>query len=151
MPESSFTYAYPRPALTVDALVFRKDKQITEILLIRRRGKPFKDCWAFPGGFIEEDETVEEAIVRELKEETQLEGIELKQFYTASKPGRDPRGWTISVLFYGFLKDHNQEVIGGDDAIEAKWIPINAYPKLAFDHGEILQLAIEKLNREGLL
>ena len=133
----SVTYKYPRPALTVDAIVFRKTSK-TEVLLIQRGNEPFKNLWAFPGGFVDMDETVEQAAVRELFEETGIKGIELKQFYTFSAINRDPRHRTVSVVFVGFT-EKNIEPKAGDDAKNAKWFELDNLPELAFDHAEILE------------
>lgn len=142
----SFTYKYPRPALTVDAIVFRK-KLNTEILLIERGGEPFKNMWAFPGGFVDMDETVEKAAERELFEETGINGIELKQFHTFSAINRDPRHRTVSVVFVGFT-ELNMKPKAGDDAKNAKWFDLNNLPKLAFDHAEILEKIVTKIDFE---
>jgi 8-oxo-dGTP diphosphatase len=132
----SFTYKYPRPALTVDAVVFRESDQ-KEVLLIQRSNEPFKDLWAFPGGFVDMDETVEDAAERELLEETSLNGITLKQFYTYSAIHRDPRHRTVSVVFVGNAKS-GAEPKAGDDAKNARWFRLDNLPALAFDHAEIL-------------
>ena len=95
----AYTYKYPRPALTVDAAVFRKTGTGFEILLIQRNNPPFEGGWALPGGFVDMDETLEDAIIRELQEETSLTDVTLKQLHAFSTPGRDPRGHTISVIF----------------------------------------------------
>lgn len=141
----SYTYKYPRPALTVDAMVFRKNAEGWQILLIKRKNEPFKDKWALPGGFTDMDETLEEAVSRELKEETGLDNIPLKQYRAFSEPDRDPRGRTVSVVFYAFVEGEN-EVKGDDDATEAQWHNLNQLPKLAFDHQQIIRKAIDDLN-----
>ncbi len=137
----SFTYKYPRPALTVDAIVFRKTPDL-QVLLIQRLNEPFKEMWAFPGGFVDMDETVEVAVERELEEETALTGIVLKQFQTFSAIDRDPRHRTVSVVFYGFA---NEKAIpkAGDDAKNVRWFGLDNLPKLAFDHQEILEKIVE--------
>lgn len=141
----SYSYKYPRPALTVDAAVFRKDKTGSfEVLLIQRDRPPFEGGWALPGGFVDMDETLEKAVARELAEETNLKGVDLKQLHSFSALDRDPRGRTISVVFWGILKD-DQQAKAGDDARSAKWFPINQLPELAFDHDEVVNLAIQKL------
>lgn len=146
----SVTYKYPRPALTVDAIVFRKSLKL-EVLLIERGAEPFKNMWAFPGGFVDMDETVEKAAERELFEETGLTGIELKQFHTFSAINRDPRHRTVSVVFVGFT-ELNIEPKAGDDAKNAKWFDLNNLPNLAFDHAEILKkIKNEVLIEKGLL
>ena len=137
-----FTYKYPRPALTVDAIVFKKT-HVVQVLLIQRANEPFKEMWAFPGGFVDMDETVEEAVVRELEEETALNGISLKQFQTVSAIDRDPRHRTVSVVFVGFANE-KAKPIAGDDAKNAQWFDLDNLPKLAFDHQEILEKIVEE-------
>ncbi len=143
-----YTYEYPRPALTVDAVLFQKTDNELRILLIERKFAPFQGHWAFPGGFVDMDETAEDAAVRELEEETGLKDVELTQFKAYSKVNRDPRGRVVSIVFYGVVKDENCELHANDDAKEAKWFPINQLPKLAFDHEEILRdiLSFLKIN-----
>ncbi len=141
----AYTYKYPRPALTVDAAVFRKTGIGFEILLIQRDNPPFEGGWALPGGFVDMDETLEDAIIRELQEETSLTNIMLKQLRAFSTPGRDPRGHTISVIFWG-IQDSKQEATAGDDARNVKWYSINHLPELAFDHTDVIEFAIRKIN-----
>ncbi len=131
-----YTYKYPRPALTVDAIVLTK--QPAKILLIKRKKDPFAGMWALPGGFIEMDETLEQACRRELKEETGLTAETLTQFKAYGEPDRDPRHRTISIVFYTFLKTPEKPK-GMDDAADAKWFSINNLPPLAFDHQLILK------------
>ena len=141
----AYTYEYPRPAVTVDSVVFSRFTDDWKVLLIRRANPPFKDCWALPGGFVEMDEKLVESAERELKEETGLTGIPLEQFRAYGDPGRDPRGRTVGVIFYGFTNSENSTAKGGDDAAEACWFSISDFPELAFDHGIILTDLIEKL------
>lgn len=143
----SFTYAYPRPAVTVDAAVFKETGSGIEILLIQRGNEPFKDGWALPGGFMDMEETLEEAIHREMAEETGLKGLKLQQLQAFSTLGRDPRGRTITIVFYGILQDE-QQATAGDDASDAKWFSIDSLPELAFDHDEVIAIAISRINRE---
>lgn len=140
-----YTYAYPRPAVTVDMIVLSNIDNKNHILLIQRRNEPFKDKWALPGGFIDIDEEIETAAYRELKEETSIENIKLNQFKTYGKPGRDPRGRTISILFYGYLKDLNQKIEAGDDAKNTQWFPLEKLPDLAFDHSEIINEFVQTI------
>jgi 8-oxo-dGTP diphosphatase len=139
-----FTYEYPRPCVTVDCVIFRDHDFQREILLIRRMHEPYQDRWAFPGGFMGMDETLEEAAARELKEETGLSGVELSQFHAFSSLHRDPRARTVGIAFLGFAEPGNWQVNGGDDAAEARWFPLKQLPLLAFDHDEILLKALEK-------
>ena len=136
-----YIYEWPRPMVTVDAAVFRILKNDIQILLIKRRHNPYKDCWALPGGFIEMDEELEDAAARELKEEAGISGIKLEQLKTFGTVGRDPRGRQISVVFFGISKG-KETIKAGDDAAEAKWFSVKELPrKIGFDHREIIQEA----------
>jgi 8-oxo-dGTP diphosphatase len=121
--------------VTVDVLVINKNRN--EILLIKRLNEPFKDCWALPGGFVDENEDLEQAARRELYEETNIETFEMIQIGTFGKPFRDPRGHMISIAYKTDLIE-NQIVQAKDDAKEVKWFPIKNLPELAFDHLEII-------------
>lgn len=139
-----YIYKYPRPMLCVDIVVLRKAVQGTQILLIQRLNEPYKGDWALPGGFIEMEEDLIDSAYRELKEETSISKISLHQLKTYGKPGRDPRGRTVSVVFGGFLEEA-QEAKAGDDAGRAEWFPINELPELAFDHVLIVKESIDCL------
>ncbi|MEA3443436.1 MAG: NUDIX hydrolase [Bacteroidota bacterium] len=141
----TYTYKYPRPALTVDAVVFRKNESGWEVLLIERGNQPFKGMWALPGGFVDMDEDLKTAAKRELKEETGLRNVELRQLYTFGAIDRDPRHRTVSVVYWGIAEKTSSMVEGGDDAKQARWFPVENAPGLAFDHHEILKMAIAKL------
>ncbi len=132
-----YNYEYPRAALTVDAIVSVKENKSIFILLIQRGNEPFKNMWALPGGFIEMDETLENACKRELAEETGLQVEKMTQFKTFDAVNRDPRHRTISVVFFTELHER-KTVKGGDDAARAEWFPVSDLPKLAFDHSQIL-------------
>lgn len=142
----TYTYEYPRPALTVDAVVFGVDEGL-KLLLIKRRDEPFKNCWALPGGFVDVDldDTAEEAVARELWEETALHGLYLEQLYTFSKKGRDPRERVVSVAYYGLVKPDSLKPMAGDDAKEVRWFRVDKLPKLAFDHKEIVEVGLSRL------
>jgi 8-oxo-dGTP diphosphatase len=140
----SFTYDYPRPMVTVDAVVFRKNGSNTEVLLIKRGHFPFAGMWALPGGFVDMHETLEEAVVRELEEETGLKNVPLEQLHAYSDIHRDPRGRNISITFYGSTDWQNSEVTGGDDAADAQWFPVDQLPELAFDHHKVIELALNR-------
>lgn len=133
----AFVYDYPRPAVTADCVVIAKENE-PKVLLIKRGNEPFKDCWAFPGGFMNMDETTEQCAVRELEEETGLKVTEIKQIGAYSKVDRDPRGRTVTVAYLVVI-DKAEAVKGGDDAAKAQWFPISGLPKLAFDHEEIMK------------
>src|SRR6476660_5086356 len=131
-----FTYPYPRPSVTVDVALVTVGPG-PKVLLIRRKHDPFAGKWAFPGGFVDENERLIDAARRELKEETGLEAGQLEQVQAFGDPGRDPRGWTVSVVFLGRV-DPGLTPGAGDDAAEVCWFPLNAPPPLAFDHAAIL-------------
>ena len=136
----AYTYKYPRPAVTADCVVMTKES-VPQVLLIERGADPYKGCWAFPGGFMNMNETAEQCAVRELEEETGLHVSELHQIGAYSKVDRDPRGRTITVA-YLIIVDHPIAVTGQDDAAKAQWFPIDTLPPLAFDHKEIMRDAI---------
>lgn len=144
-----YTYSHPRPMVTTDIVLFRRNDGIPEVLLIQRARDPFAGCWAFPGGFVDEHEDLEAAARRELAEETGLTGVTLFQYRTVGTPGRDPRGHTISVVYAGSCPMAQSAVQGGDDAARAAWFPLDDVPELAFDHGAILAgMRQEKLEEE---
>ncbi len=140
----SFSYKYPHPAVTVDAIVFAFSGESKEVLLIQRKHPPFQGQWAFPGGFLDSDETLEQAIRRELQEETGLILDSLEQFKTFSDLERDTRGRTISTVFVSVV-DKKMTVKASDDALSAQWFPLSNLPVLAFDHSQILQEVIANL------
>ena len=141
--KGTYTYDYPRPAVTTDCVIFGYDGKELKVLLIERGIEPFKGCWAFPGGFLNMDEDALAGARRELKEETGLENAFIEQFHTFSEPGRDPRGRVITIAHYALVKI--QEVEGGDDAAQARWFSISGIPPLAFDHDRILRMAMSRL------
>ena len=141
--KGQYTYEYPRPSVTTDCVIFGYDGSEIKVLLIQRGIEPFKDQWAFPGGFLQMEETSMECAKRELKEETGLENAFLQQFHTFTDVDRDPRGRVITIAYFALVKI--SEVKGGDDASNAAWFSINQIPKLAFDHDMILRMAFSKL------
>ena len=143
MEEKKYCYKYPHPAVTTDCVIFGFDGSELQVLLIERGIEPFKGKWAFPGGFLNMDETAGEGAMRELKEETGLENAYIEQFNTYSDPWRDPRERVITIAHYALVRI--QEVKGGDDAAKAQWFPIDEVPQLAFDHDKILRDAMRKL------
>jgi len=139
-----YTYDYPRPAVTVDALVLRDSPRGLEILLIRRGRDPFKGMWALPGGFVGMEEDLPEAAARELAEETGIKVKALVQLGAYGAPGRDPRGRNIGVAFVAFASPDAQPA-AGDDAAAVAWHPVGRLPPLAFDHGRMVRDALDRL------
>jgi 8-oxo-dGTP diphosphatase len=136
----------PRPALTVDVVIFSLREGALKALLIRRRAEPFEGSWALPGGFVHLDESLEDAAVRELSEETGIGEAYLEQLYTYGEPGRDPRGRVVSVAYYALVPpDAPVRSSGGSDASAAAWFPVESLPELAFDHAEIITYALRRL------
>ncbi len=134
--------------VTVDATVFTHSGDKTKVLLIERGNEPFKGKWAVPGGFVNMDEELEDAVVRELAEETGLTGVQLEQMHTFGTVGRDPRGRQITIAYMGVATEEQTKVKAGDDADQAKWFDIEELPEdLAFDHDEVIRFAVGKLKK----
>jgi len=147
-PAVAYTYDHPRPAVTVDMILFAYQSGELTVLLIRRTHEPFCGRWALPGGFIGEDEDLSDAVRRELKEETNVANVYLEQLYTFGEPGRDPRSRVITVAYFALLSTDEvaqQHVRSGSDAGEARWWSIYDLPELAFDHRQILDYALQRL------
>ena len=139
------SYQYPRPALTVDGVVFGFDEGDLKVLLIERGLEPFKGRWALPGGFVRVEETLDDAARRELQEETGLTNVFLEQLYTFGELDRDPRERVVSVAYYALVKLSDHSVKAATDAANTRWFPVSKVPKLAFDHAEILATALARL------
>ena len=143
-PAKVYCYEYPRPAVAVDIALFCRAGSEVEVLLIKRARDPFKGRWAFPGGFVDKDESLEHAASRELLEETGLTVVNLEQIGAFGDPGRDPRGHTVSIVFSAVL-DSRLQARAADDAADAEWYSALGPPKLAFDHKKILSLALRRI------
>jgi 8-oxo-dGTP diphosphatase len=135
-----FTYDYARPALTVDLVVATRELR-PRVLLIRRRADPYAGRWALPGGFVNENEPLVTAAKRETLEETGVEVTDLEQLYTAGDPGRDPRGWTVTVAYLVRVNADELKPVAADDAEAVGWFPLDKLPQMAFDHAMILARA----------
>ncbi|GIV79135.1 NUDIX hydrolase [Litorilinea aerophila] len=143
-----YCYEFPRPAVTVDIILFTfKDNQL-QVLLIQRNHPPFEHMWALPGGFVEMDEDLEAAALRELREETNITDVYLEQLYTFGQPDRDPRTRVITVAYFALLSADQAarlQVRGQSDAREARWWSVYNLPPLAFDHRRIIEYAVQRL------
>ncbi|KAA6422057.1 MAG: nudix hydrolase [Trebouxia sp. A1-2] len=169
-----YTYKYPRPGMTVDACVVAK--QQAKVLLIQRKKSPCKDQWALPGGFVDKDEPLDKAAARELQEETSVnpKDVLLTQASTRASascpgrcatldngtglplqvgafgdPGRDPRGWCVSVAYAALVPSTEMGVKAADDATEAEWYDVTKLPPLAFDHKLIVRTAFQHLLQQS--
>ncbi len=140
-----FTYKYPHPAVTVDGVVFGYDDADLKVLLIQRAQAPFEGAWALPGGFVEMDEGLDAAVRRELEEETGITRLYLEQLYTFGEPKRDPRERVISVAYYALVKLADHAVRAASDARNVAWFPVADLPTLAFDHEDIVEMALKRL------
>jgi 8-oxo-dGTP diphosphatase len=136
---------YKKPGLTVDCVVFGLDESDLKIILIQRDKDPFKGHWALPGGFVHIDESLEEAALRELKEETGVENVFLEQLYTFGDVQRDPRGRVISVAYYALVNLRDHKIKAATDARDAAWFSVDDIPKLPFDHKRIVEVALTRL------
>ncbi len=139
----SYTYRYPRPALTADTLVLCSRDGEWYLLLIQRGREPFKGRWALPGGFMEEEERLEETARRELKEETGIAAGKMDFAGIFDRPDRDPRGRTVTAVYVTKTEECTAPR-AGDDASQAAWHPLNDLPPLAFDHEEIIKKILER-------
>jgi 8-oxo-dGTP diphosphatase len=141
----SFNYKYARPAVTVDCVVFGLDDEDLKVLLIERDREPFAGRWALPGGFVDADETLAQAALRELSEETGVTKVYLEQLYTFGDPGRDPRDRVITVAYYALVRRLDHAPRAASDARSVGWFPASRCPPLAFDHKEIVASARQRL------
>lgn len=143
----SFSYEFERPGLTVDCVIFGLDLAAgrLNVMLIERDLEPFAGHWAVPGGFVRRGETLEAAAMRELQEETGITDVFLEQLYTFGAPKRDPRGWIVSVAYYALVSPEKHPVQAATDARAARWFPVAALPRVAFDHAAILRTALARL------
>ena len=151
---------YPKPALTADCVLLAKQGDGWRLLLIRRGGHPYLGCWALPGGFADEGETIERTAERELEEETCVTGVPMRLVGVYSAPGRDPRGWTVSAAYVAVLPDGAVSATAADDAAAVAWVPVSRGAdggvavetpngaRLAFDHAQIITDAV---NAAGIL
>jgi len=140
-----YQYEYPHPAVTTDVVIFSiRDEQL-KLLLIKRAGLPYKGKWALPGGFVQQDESLDEGARRELQEETGLTGVFLEQLYSFGDPQRDPRERVITVAYYALISSEQVSLCAATDAEAVGWFALDELPKLAFDHVDIVSMAHERL------
>ncbi len=139
----SYTYEYPRPSLTADCVILYKDIDGNyDVLLIKRKNQPFKDMWALPGGYVDVEETTEDAAYRELQEETSITDVKLKLFHVFDAIDRDPRGRSISIVYKATVSSKFEDELEADtDAKEVAWFSFDNLPELAFDHEDIINKA----------
>lgn len=146
----AFTYEYPRPAVTVDAVILTTDAATIEVLLIKRGHPPFAGDHAVPGGFLEMDEQPVHGAGRELAEETGITGVELSPLFACGQVGRDPRSRNITMVFGALIAKDRVNPKGGDDAAEAGWFSLLHPPKMAFDHARLLKEILAHLRWQAM-
>ncbi len=132
-------------ALATDCVIFGFDGGELKLLLTEREKEPFKNKWALPGGFVFPKETTEACAERILKEKTGISKVFIEQLYTFSEVERDPRERIISVAYYALVNKQSYELIAGRDTLKAEWFGLSGLPELAFDHGKIVALAVQRL------
>jgi len=136
---------YPRPSVTVDVIIFTLRGNDLQVLLVKRKHPPFQEMWAIPGGFVAIDESLEDAALRELEEETGVRDVYLEQLYTFGGVDRDPRGRVITVAYFALVPAAAISPRAGSDAAKTRWCSVYDLPPLAFDHGDILTYALQRL------
>lgn len=134
--------------VTVDIVIFTIRDQRLHVLLVKRGIPPFVGRWAIPGGFVLEQESLDDAALRELREETGVADVYLEQLYSFGDPGRDPRGRVVTIAYYALISADRAPPVAGTDASEAAWWPVDEAPPLAFDHRAILEYAVERLRNK---
>ncbi len=134
--------------VAVDIVIFTIRSGELCVLLVKRAIAPFMGQFAIPGGFVLEDESLDQAALRELKEETGVADVYLEQLYSFGEPDRDPRGRVVSVAYFALIAADRFPLTAGSDAAEAHWYPIRKAPPLAFDHAKILNYSLERLRNK---
>ena len=137
-----------RHAIAVDVVLFTIQDGILKVLLVKRQHAPFRGTWALPGGFVEEEESVDAAALRELQEETNIDNVYLEQLYTFGELNRDPRGRVVSVAYYALVNWQQFQLRARRRVSEASWFPVKRLPRLAFDHNSIVDYALERLRNK---
>lgn len=146
LPDDYDVSVFERPSVTVDVVIFSLvNHNDLQVLLVKRKEAPYKGMWAIPGGFVQMNESLEDAALRELKEETDVANVYIEQLYTFGNPQRDPRTRVITVAYFALVPYDAIIPQAGDDAEETSWFSMFDLPELAFDHAEILEYAITRL------
>jgi 8-oxo-dGTP diphosphatase len=140
---------YEQPAVTVDLVIFTVNDDRLKIMLIRRAENPFADCWSIPGGFLKAGESLEAAARRVLREKTGMQNVYMEQLYTFGEPNRDPRTRVITVTYFALIPWKNLAQPESSKVADLTWVPVNHLPKLAFDHKDIVQYAIQRLRAKA--
>jgi len=148
MQRATVNFPINRQAVTVDVVLFTIQEDRLHVLLIQRKHPPFKGAWALPGGFVRRDESVDDAALRELQEETNVRSVYLEQLATFGEPDRDPRERVITVAYYALINWERVQLKARTDAAAAAWFPVKQLPPLVFDHKQIVAYALERLRHK---
>jgi 8-oxo-dGTP diphosphatase len=140
-----YNYSYERPALATDCVIFGFDHGKLKLLVTQRETNPFQDQWALPGGFVFINETTTECATRILAEKVGLKNVFIEQLYTFSALDRDPRERIVTVAYFALVNTSQFQLVAGRDTIKAEWFELTELPNLAFDHQEIVNLAIQRI------
>lgn len=140
---------YEQPAVTVDLVILTVDQNMLKVMLVKRADGPFVDCWSIPGGFLKAGESLEDAAVRVLKEKTGVKNVYVEQLYTFGNPDRDPRARVITVTYFALIPWKHLSQPESDKVTDLMWTSVDALPKLAFDHKEIIQYGVQRLRAKA--
>ena len=134
--------------IAVDVVLFTIQGGTLKVLLVKRQQPPYRGAWALPGGIVGADESVDQAVLRELQEETNIDNVYLEQLYTFGEPNRDPRGRVITVAYYALVNWQQFELKARQRVSQANWFPVKRLPPLAFDHRRIVDYALGRLRNK---
>lgn len=140
---------YEQPAVTVDLVIFTVDHNMLKVMLVKRAEDPFPDCWSIPGGFLKSGESLEGAAMRVLKEKAGVENVYVEQLYTFGDPDRDPRTRVITVTYFALIPWKHLIQPESNKVADLTWVSVDHLPKLAFDHREIIQYAVQRLRAKA--
>jgi 8-oxo-dGTP diphosphatase len=140
---------YEQPAVTVDLVIFTVDHNMLKVMLVKRAEDPFTDCWSIPGGFLKSGESLEGAAMRVLKEKAGVENVYVEQLYTFGDPDRDPRARVITVTYFALIPWKHLIQPESNKVADLMWVSVDHLPKLAFDHREIIQYAVQRLRAKA--
>lgn len=148
MTTSSNGHLHNGHGIAVDVVLFTIQDGTLKALLVKRQHTPYRGAWALPGGIVGPEESVDDAALRELQEETNIGNIYLEQLYTFGEPNRDPRGRVITVAYYALVNWQQFQLKAKQRVSEASWFPVKKLPPLAFDHQRIVDYALERLRNK---
>ena len=148
MSPNASSNGFAKHAIAVDVVLFTIQGGTLKVLLVKRQRPPYRGAWALPGGIVGPEESVDDAALRELQEETSISRIYLEQLYTFGEPNRDPRGRVITVSYYALVNWQQFQLKARQRVSEADWFAVKRLPELAFDHRRIVDYALERLRNK---